>query len=97
MEAPLSLLARNLLSSRAMVVAAVVAGNSKLMVLGKRMCSSLPSPSEFRPAKALVLTKTSRFEYERARHKGEFDIKCDFKDDLCFIGMKTPHVPDQKF
>ena len=69
MEAPLSLLARNLLSSRATVAA--VAGNSKMMVLGKRMCSSLPSPSEFRPAKALVLTKTSRFEYERARHKGE--------------------------
>ena len=70
MEAPLSLLSRNFLS-RAMAVAAT-AGNSN-----SRMCSSssplhrLPAPAEFRPAKALVLTKTSRFEYERARHKGE--------------------------
>ena len=73
MEAPLSLLSRNFLS-RAMVAAA--AGSSNLAV-NSRMCSSssplhrLPAPAEFRPAKALVLTKTSRFEYERARHKGE--------------------------
>ena len=70
MEAPLSLLSRNFLSR-----AAIVAGNSNLnaVTTSSRMCSTslLPAPAEFRPAKALVLTKTSRFEYERARHKGE--------------------------
>ena len=73
MEAPLSLLSRNFLSR-----AAIVAGNSNLnaVTTSSRMCSTslLPAPAEFRPAKALVLTKTSRFEYERARHKGESSL-----------------------
>lgn len=63
--AALSLLSRTLFSKAA-------AGSSNLL---RRMCSTsllhrLPPPSEFRPEKALVLTKVSRFEYERARHKG---------------------------
>ena len=90
MEAPLTLLSRNILS-RAMV--ALGAGNSNLMVLSSnssRMCSTQPAPpSEFRPAKALVLTKTSRFEYERARHKGESSVGCNLYSARCFICLGT--------